>query len=112
MAQGRSCAPRRIVNVSGDGRESFGPRPHHRVALSAAKDRAEAMGVTVNGLAITVDDTGLSDWYRSEVITGRDAFVMTANSFDAFEEALIRKLVREIALPVVAEARTGQEGLR
>lgn len=67
------------------------------------------MGVTINGLAITVQGGDLEGWYRDRVITGPDAFVMTATSFDAFGEAIIRKLAREIALPVLAAAETGQE---
>jgi hypothetical protein len=67
--------------------------------------------VTVNGLAITLQDVNLSDWYRTRVITGQNAFVMTANSFEAFGDAIIRKLVREIALPVLAQAGTGKERL-
>ncbi len=106
------CAARQIINVSGDGKESFGPRPRRHVALVSARERAEAMGVTINGLAITVEGAGLEGWYQTRVITGPDAFVMTANSFDAFGEAIIRKLAREIALPVMAAADIRQEFTR
>jgi hypothetical protein len=110
LAEG--CAVRRIVNVSGDGRESHGAGRSQRVSLAAARERAAAMGVTINGLAITVDAPDLDGWYRDRVITGPDAFVMTANSFEAFGAAIIRKLAREIALPMMAGAETGQEELR
>lgn len=112
LADGGACAARRIINVSGDGEESFGPRSTRHVSLAAARKRANAMGVTINGLAITVDRVGLQDWYRSRVITGPDAFVMTANSFEAFGAAIIRKLAREIALPVMAEADIRREFTR
>ena len=108
----QACAARRIINVSGDGKESFGPRPRQHIALASARQRAEAMGVTINGLAITVEGVGLAAWYHDRVITGADAFVMTANSFDAFGEAIIRKLAREIALPVLAAADIRQEFTR
>jgi hypothetical protein len=111
LEEGRACAARQVINVSGDGKESFGPRSRQRIGLDMARDRAEAMGVTVNGLAITLQDVNLSDWYRTRVITGQNAFVMTANSFEAFGDAIIRKLVREIALPVLAQAGTGKERL-
>jgi hypothetical protein len=104
-----SCAARQVVNVSGDGRESFGPRPRHHVPLVLARDRAASMGVTVNGLAITLDGPGLEDWYRDRVITGPGAFVMTADTFEAFGAAIIRKLAREIALPKLAATDIGQE---
>jgi Protein of unknown function (DUF1194) len=108
----QDCAARRIINVSGDGKESFGPRSRHRVPLVLARARAENMGVTINGLAITVEGTGLADWYRARVIAGPDAFVMTADSFEAFGAAIVRKLAREIALPMVAQAGTRQERLQ
>jgi Protein of unknown function (DUF1194) len=112
LEEGRACAARQVINVSGDGRESFGPRPRQTLGLTIARDRAEAMGVTVNGLAITTQDADISEWYRARVITGQDAFVLTANSFDAFGDAIVRKLVREIALPMVAQAGTRQERLQ
>lgn len=108
---GAACAARRVINVSGDGKESFGPRSRQHIALSVARDRADAMGVTINGLAITVEAADLPDWYRARVITGPGAFVMTANSFEAFGAAIIRKLAREIALPVLAAADLRQEGM-
>lgn len=107
-----ACAARRIVNVSGDGKESHGARPRHRLPLALARERAETMGVTINGLAITVAGADLAGWYETRVITGAGAFVMTAGSFDDFGEAIIRKLAREIALPVLAVADTGQEAVR
>ena len=112
LATDQACAARRIINVSGDGKESHGARPRHRLPLERARQRAERMGVTINGLAITVAGADLEGWYETRVITGAGAFVMTAGSFDAFGEAIIRKLAREIALPVLAVAETGQEAVR
>jgi hypothetical protein len=109
LEEGQSCALRRIINVSGDGVESFGARPVRQVSLAVARDRAKAMAVTINGLAITTEDDQLQDWYRARVISGPEAFVMTAASFEAFGEAIIRKLSREITLPVLAAADPGQE---
>jgi Protein of unknown function (DUF1194) len=109
LEDGEGCAARRIINVSGDGRESFSPRPRQHVPLALARERAGAMDVTINGLAITVDDPGLEGWFRSQVITGPDAFVMSATSFETFGAAIIRKLSHEIALPVMAAADISQE---
>jgi Protein of unknown function (DUF1194) len=109
LEESEACAARRIVNVSGDGKESHGPRPRHRLSLAVARERAAEMGVTVNALAITVEAGDLEGWYRSRLITGPDAFVVTATSFDAFGEAIIRKLAREIALPALAAAETLKE---
>jgi len=74
--------------------------------------RAAEMGVTINGLAITLEGADLAGWYRAHVITGPGAFVLTAHSFEAFGEAIIRKLAREIALPVLAAADVRQEVTR
>lgn len=109
LEDGGACAARRIINVSGDGREFFSPRRGQHVPLALARERAAAMDVTINGLAITVEDPDLDGWFHAKVITGPGAFVMTATSFETFGAAIIRKLDREIALPVVAAAETRQE---
>ncbi|MCU0905259.1 MAG: DUF1194 domain-containing protein [Tabrizicola sp.] len=109
IEQRQGCAARQIVNVSGDGRESFGAVSRNHVPLEAARARAEAVGVTVNGLAITDSAADLADYYRDNVITGPDAFVMSAASFHAFGEAITRKLAREIALPVLAGLQDGSD---
>jgi hypothetical protein len=106
-----SCAARRIVNVSGGGRESYGPRQRPRVSLAVARDRAIRMGVTVNGLAITVEAPDLAEWYRDWVITGPGGFVMTVGWFEAFGEAIIRKLERELSLPIAA-SETARDAVR
>lgn len=98
----QACAARQVINVSGDGTETRGPRSRHFVDLRVARARAEEMGVTVNGLAITSDFSGLESWYRDHVITGPGAFVIAAKDYTAFGEAISRKLAREIALPSLA----------
>ena len=102
LAAPEHCAARRVINVSGDGRSSRSPKsrrgasPHAYVAPTAARARATADGVTVNGLAILNEDPGLTEYYRGTLITGPGAFVMEVQGFDTFRQALIRKLVREI----------------
>lgn len=110
LLQRQDCAARRVINVSGDGRESFGARARHVVPVAMARARAEEMGVTVNGIAILTHEIDLPDWYRKQVITGPDAFVMEADSFETFPEAIIRKLVREISLPALAGVQDLKEG--
>jgi hypothetical protein len=105
----QDCASRRIINLSGDGRESFGPRPRHFVPLVLARARAEDMGVTINGLAIAVEEADLETWYRERVIAGPDAFVVTVDSFGDFGEAITRKLAREIAPKMLADANLVEE---
>jgi len=97
-------AARRVIDVSGDGANNAGP------PVESARDRAVAEGITVNGLAIEGDNGLLleghgtrgsrhllADYYRACVIGGDGAFVIAADGFDAFAEAIRRKLAREIA---------------
>lgn len=85
---------RLVVDLSGDGRET----PPADWSLSAAQGRAyaDARGVVVNGLAILSDDAGLADYFRQEVIVGPDSFVIAANDYAGFAEAMRRKLLREV----------------
>lgn len=91
------CAPRRIVNISGDGVESRTNGARNFIPLIHARNRAERMGVTVNGLAIETSPGDLRGWYETQVITGDGAFVIDVSGFDSFADGLVRKLAREIA---------------
>ncbi len=89
---------RKVIDVSGDGRTNQG-RPD--IPL---RDMAVARGVTINGLAIRNEDPELDRYYRANVIGGPGAFVVTANDYRSFAEAILAKLVREITGPPVASA--------
>ena len=87
------AANRRVIDVSGDGAQNTG-----KVRAAEARDRAIADAVTINGLPITSgDEPNVEDWYRINVVGGQDAFLVVANGFDAFAEAIQQKLVREVA---------------
>lgn len=97
LIEGHTCGLRRIVNVSGDGRASPGSsRGPARKTLEVAKKRADRMGVTVNGLAITNEEPYLTEYYRTALITGPGCFVMEVDSFGDFSLAILEKLRREI----------------
>lgn len=81
---------RQIIDIIGNGRSNVGVEPSH------ARDRAVSKDVTVNGLAILTDDPELDRYFLNEVVGGPGAFVITANSFEDFEKAIERKLLREI----------------
>lgn len=86
-------ASRRVIDVSGDGRENTG-----ELATADARDAAASHGVTVNGLPITSgDDPHVDDWYRANVVGGPGAFLVVADGYDAFAEAFRHKLTLEIA---------------
>jgi hypothetical protein len=82
---------RRIIDISGDGIANFGLPP------AVARDRIVAAGISINGLAILTDEPWLEAYYRSNVIGGPGAFVVAAPDFRSFADAMLRKLVQEIA---------------
>ena len=90
-------APRQVVDVSGDGRET--PAREVVVLMPMARAMAAARGVTINGLAIENEDPGIAAWYRNNVMSGPDAFVVAATDFEDFVDAIRRKLLREIKWP-------------
>ncbi len=83
-------APRRVIDVSGDGKISIG------AALEPVRDRILKTGVVINGLPILNEEQKLDDYYRRKLIGGIGSFVEPAQNFSSFREALTRKLVREI----------------
>ena len=92
-------ALRSVVDVSGDGKETPA-RGVTAILLPQARLMARARNVTVNGLAILEDEPELDDWYRNNVIAGPGSFVMKAESFEDFETAIKRKLLREIEVRI------------
>ena len=88
---------RRVIVISGDGPNSSGGN------VSFARDDVVAAGVTVNGLAINNFEGGLFSlpdldvYYQQCVVGGPGAFVVAADGFDSFAEAILRKLILEIA---------------
>jgi Protein of unknown function (DUF1194) len=87
---------RRVVDISGDGRDNRGPR------VTAARNYAVFAGITVNGLAILNDEPFLDRYYERQVIAGADAFVVAAADYRDFADAIVKKLIREIAGPQLA----------
>jgi len=94
-------AQRRVIDISGDGSNNDGRE------VTAARDDAVAAGVTVNGLPIIEVEPGLDDYYRRNVIGGPGAFVVVARDIDAFAEAVLRKLLVEVAGSYTSPAQRG-----
>jgi hypothetical protein len=90
----RFTAPRMVIDVSGDGRET--PPRDHVVMLPQARTMANYHGITVNGLAILNDDPLLDTYYRNWMITGQGSFVEIAQDYRDFARAMRKKLLREI----------------
>ncbi|MGR3814114.1 MAG: DUF1194 domain-containing protein [Cognatishimia activa] len=81
---------RLVIDVSGDGESNEGVVPQDVKPLMA---RA---GITVNGLVIDTRNEGILEYYRSNVITGQESFVVSANSFDEYPDRIREKLIREL----------------
>jgi len=90
---------RQVIDISGDGINNSGP------PVEEMRDQAVAKGITINGLPIVNDRPGfgwlppgaLEQHYRERVIGGPASFVIVAEDFQAFDQAVLRKLIREIA---------------
>jgi hypothetical protein len=82
---------RRVIDVSGDGSNNRG-RP-----VTLARDEAVAAGVGINGLPILALEPDLDRYYQDNVIGGPGAFVVAARDYETFGEAILKKLVTEIA---------------
>ena len=91
----RAAANRRVIDISGDGLNNMGRPP------KAARDKAVAAGIVVNGLAILTEVPALDIYYEDNVIGGPGSFAIAVPDFDAFAEAILKKLLREIVeLPI------------
>lgn len=99
---------KRTIDISGDGKSNFGPRPRD------VKTAIAASGYTINALVIGSDAPAsgdrrqteigeLSSYFRAEVIAGPDAFVQTALGFDDYAAAMTLKLKRELAQVTLSE---------
>jgi hypothetical protein len=82
---------RRTIDVSGDGANNIG-RP-----AQAARDEAVRDGITINGLPILAVEPDLDTYYFENVIGGPGAVMVPADSYESFAEAILRKLIIEIA---------------
>ncbi len=100
LANNPHPAARRIIDISGDGPNNHGP------LVTIARDRAVAAGITINGLPIRPNPSetethgailDIDLYYQDCVVGGPGAFVVLANGFDDFAEAVRRKFILEIA---------------
>jgi len=91
---------RRVIDISGDGYNNRG-----RMEI-VARDEAVARGITINGLPIVNERANrwgglppkdLDKYYEANVIGGPGAFMIVAQGYESFADAILKKLVREIA---------------
>lgn len=98
-------ARRKIVDISGDGRESPQmPKQRPAPILDDVRSLAHSQGVIVNGLAVVDSDPELRQWYFRHVTAGAGSFAMEARNFKDFRRVLRLKLIRELSEePIVAD---------
>jgi len=106
LSQSGVAAERRVIDISGDGQNNAG-RP-----AAFARDDAVAGGVTINGLAILSEDGLVGLHYREHVIGGPDAFVIAVETFAEFADAILAKLVREVASAPQEYGKVASRSLR
>ena len=91
---------RRVIDISGDGPNNRGR------SVTAARDEALALGLTINGLPIINDrenpwggpaSANLDLYYQDYVIGGPGAFMIPVTGMKNFAQAILTKLIREIA---------------
>lgn len=91
MASGPYRGLKRVIDISGDGSNNRG-RP-----VTEARDEAVRAGITINGLPILALEPDLDRYYFDSVIGGPGAVMVPAANYDAFAEAILKKLIIEIA---------------
>ena len=98
LAEAPFQGTRRVVDVSGDGANNNGP------PAEDVRDALAATGVTINGLPIINRhprfgrlELDVDKYYAASVIGGPGAFLIVAQDFSAFSDAIKRKLVQEIS---------------
>jgi len=84
---------RKVVDVSGDGEQN-----HGKLKAEQVRDAAVAKDITINGLPITSgEEPEVDRWYESHVVGGDGAFMIVANGYAGFSDAMRKKLALEVA---------------
>jgi hypothetical protein len=87
---------RHVIDISSDGRNNIGPP----VALS--RNKVVKMGITINALTILNEWPTLDKYFEENVVGGQGNFVIPADDYAAYTEAIYKKLLREITGPGIS----------
>jgi hypothetical protein len=90
---------RKVIDVSGDGPQRNGQ------PLELVRQTTLLKGITINALVVISEGGGypgpsgepLTEHYADDVIGGPGAFMMTARSREEFADAILKKLILEVA---------------
>jgi Protein of unknown function (DUF1194) len=91
LAAGPFFGIRRVIDISGDGANNRGR------AATLARDEAVGDGISINGLPILSVEPNLDRYYYNNVIGRPGAFMVPARNYDTFADAILKKLITEIA---------------
>lgn len=103
LAKAPFVSERQTIDVSGDGTNNSGRD------VRSVRDQAIEKGIVINGLVILSDQPmpwnpdhthppgGLAKYYRDNVTGGPGSFVMEARDFESFGDAVLKKMIAEIA---------------
>jgi hypothetical protein len=89
-------AERYVMDISSDGRNNIG------VSTDRVRNEIVRRGITINGLVIINEWPTLDKYFEQQVVGGPAHFVIVANDYPAYAEAIYRKLLREITGPGVS----------
>ena len=91
LSQSPFKSQRRTIDISGDGANSSGR------SVVNARDDAVAAGIGINGLPIMSVEPNLDRYYYNYVIGGPGSFMIPAANYENFADAVLKKLILEIA---------------
>lgn len=98
----------KTLDISGDGPANRGPHPGDIEDTDLGDIIINGLVIGPNSRANTTKDLSnvktLEAYFRAYVIRGRGAFVETALDFDDVARVMRRKLLREVASPVLSDA--------
>ena len=87
---------RRVMDISSDGRNNIG------IATDRVRNEIARRNITINGLVIINEWPTLDKYFEQQVVGGPGHFVMIANDYISYAEAIFRKLLREITGPGIS----------
>ena len=87
---------RLVMDISSDGRNNIG------ISTDRVRNDIVNRGITINGLVIINEWPTLDRYFEQQVVGGPAHFVIVANDYPAYAEAIYRKLLREITGPGVS----------
>jgi hypothetical protein len=98
LLQSPFTSSRRVIDISGDGANNIGR------SVTFARDEAVRDGITINGLPILSVEPDLDRYYFDYVIGGPGAVMVPAENYESFADAILKKLIIEIAANDVGAA--------